>query len=674
MCVGVLWGLAIVVYAQEAIMLSEKTALIEGGRYLAFLEDTANNLSLEEVLAADQAGRFEVNQMATFVRPPSTSAFWFRLRVANQAEEDAWMEIGTTFAWYIDFYAPDTAGQYSQVIRTGTMRPYESRPYDVNLFWLPLNKAGDTTTKVYYFKVKEELAAELPLLVGTIRSLSKNKDINDYLTAAFVGLVVIMVLYNGFIFLSTRESIYLIYVAYIFTMMLGMTYSNGYPFIQDFPIIHKDTWNTYFYMWHSCVYFLIGFFCIRYLNLGPRRVPFAYWLIWVLMLIPSVPFPILNYFGVPIAVLTPPFQLAILSLYFTCLMTGYYLVLFKKDTQARFYVLGWTFMIGFVFAYFAVMNGILELNAFTRNTLYYGFSLELWMFSLALGDRLNIARREKEKIQAENIQLIENQKTMLEEKVTARTLELQQANQAISAQKEELITQAEELAAVNATKDKLFAIIGHDLRSPIASLKGLLSLVSAQNLSQEEFREVVPKLSSGVEHLFFTLNNLLAWANNQMQGMASKVEPVSLHELAQENCNLLHAAAANKQITLQNLLPKEAIGKADRQQLNVVFRNLISNALKFTPAGGNIMVCASVEGGYWQVCVKDSGIGMSDMQLDRLFRKTATFTTQGTAGEKGTGLGLLLCQEMVEQNGGKIWAESEEGAGAKFYFTVQKAA
>jgi len=244
------------------------------------------------------------------------------------------------------------------------------------------------------------------------------------------------------------------------------------------------------------------------------------------------------------------------------------------------------------------------------------------------------------------------------------------ANQKLLAQKLEIEQQAQKLAQVNATKDKLFAIIGHDLRSPLNSLKGLMDLLVKQNISAEEFIMFSGKLRNGVEHVYFTLNNLLVWANSQMQGIRVKPKFLEINILVNQNFDFLEEIARSKQIQLENLLPLEVKVWADEQLISLAIRNLISNALKFTPEGGTVKVAAQQKDNQWEIGIEDTGVGMSKETLAKLFRTDIHTTTQGTNGEKGTGLGLLLCKEMIEKNHGTIWVESEEGKGSTFRFSL----
>jgi len=277
-----------------------------------------------------------------------------------------------------------------------------------------------------------------------------------------------------------------------------------------------------------------------------------------------------------------------------------------------------------------------------------------------------------EEIRTQRDKLVESS-ALLEELLE----ETQSQRDVLDIQKQELKQKNEEisiafgdLAEVNATKDKLFAIIGHDLRSPINSLLSMLTMLNNQYITQEEFVSFSGNLKSGVENVHFTLNNLLAWANSQMRGLQTRPENIRIHSLVEQNFQFLGEVAKAKGIQLQNQIASEWQVWADTDQINLVFRNLISNALKFTPNGGLVSIEASQKEGVCEVAIHDNGIGMSEKQINQLFKQTTHFSTHGTMGEKGTGIGLLLCQEMIEKNNGKIWAESQIGKGTTFKFSL----
>ncbi|KKN01009.1 hypothetical protein LCGC14_1132060 [marine sediment metagenome] len=201
----------------------------------------------------------------------------------------------------------------------------------------------------------------------------------------------------------------------------------------------------------------------------------------------------------------------------------------------------------------------------------------------------------------------------------------------------------------------------------------MLKLFKEGDIGQAEFLEFVPKLRNDIDHISFTLNNLLTWGHTQMNGAVTKPSVVSLGSVVKDNMNLLSEIAENKSIKLVSQITMNTMVWSDSDQIDIVVRNLISNALKFTPENGMVTVSAQEKKENWQVSIRDTGIGMDEKTIERIFAINTTHTTYGTNNEKGTGLGLSLCKEMVEKNGGKIWVESLLRKGSTFHFTVPRA-
>ncbi|MDQ2657258.1 MAG: tetratricopeptide repeat-containing sensor histidine kinase [Bacteroidota bacterium] len=246
-----------------------------------------------------------------------------------------------------------------------------------------------------------------------------------------------------------------------------------------------------------------------------------------------------------------------------------------------------------------------------------------------------------------------------------------QINTLLLRHQQEMETRSEELERLNQVKDKFFSIISHDLRSPINALAGLLDLLDKGAVKPEELSRHIHELKSRFNHTRTLLNNLLDWTLLQMDKLNLQPTRIDLRKIADENIQLL-GAIPSKQITLHNNIPANTIGFADSNTVNLVLRNLMTNALKFTKDGGDVSIGAEDRGSEWLISVADNGVGMNDDVLNILFDKTAPYTTRGTANEKGTGLGLILCKEFVEKNGGRIFVESREGKGSKFSFTLPK--
>lgn len=236
-------------------------------------------------------------------------------------------------------------------------------------------------------------------------------------------------------------------------------------------------------------------------------------------------------------------------------------------------------------------------------------------------------------------------------------------NYAIEQQKEEIHTQAENLQQLNELKTKLFSVISHDLRGPVASLRALLELLTGKHLQADEFVLLSEKLKVNVDVTQRTLENLLNWSLSQMEGIRTDRKPLSVKAVADECCRLLEETARRKGVTLTNhLLPEHHI-LADANQVSLMLRNVIHNAIKFSHPQGIIELRAMTEGNTCHVVIRDYGIGMSAEELSLLTTSTTHFSKTGTQQEKGTGLGLLLCHEFIKRNLGSLQVHSTPGAG-----------
>ena len=242
--------------------------------------------------------------------------------------------------------------------------------------------------------------------------------------------------------------------------------------------------------------------------------------------------------------------------------------------------------------------------------------------------------------------------------------ELEEKNAAIN-------VQAIQLKNVNATKDKLFSIISHDLRSPLASLRALMELVGTPGLKQDEFVHFTRVLKRNLDSVHEDLDNLLLWAQTQLNGLQAVPEKLNLKVIAAEKISLLTELANAKNISIVNNIDDNAMVVADRNHVGLILRNLIGNSIKFNEVGGSIVLANKTHGDYQEISVTDSGVGIDAEDIGKLFNAETHFTRPGTSQERGVGIGLLLTKEFVENNKGSIWVGSERGKGTTFTFTLK---
>jgi signal transduction histidine kinase len=260
---------------------------------------------------------------------------------------------------------------------------------------------------------------------------------------------------------------------------------------------------------------------------------------------------------------------------------------------------------------------------------------------------LTIAKEELQKLNVE-----------LDQKVKMRTSELEMY--------------ATELKELNATKDKFFGIIAHDLRNPLSSLIGASELLInyVNQLDRDNILNISMLLHGSAQQGYALLENLLEWSMTQTGKLEFFTQKMILNEVIKDTVSIFKTQATNKNIDLQCKINGILEAEFDKNLISSVVRNLLSNAIKFTPKNGKVLIQAHKVRDNIEISIKDSGIGIPENIGNNIFRIDVKYTREGTEQEKGTGLGLLLCREFIERHGGKIWVESKLGEGSEFKFTL----
>ncbi len=282
------------------------------------------------------------------------------------------------------------------------------------------------------------------------------------------------------------------------------------------------------------------------------------------------------------------------------------------------------------------------------------------------------------------IRQIKQKNIELEELVEKRTYELTKSNHEleerqaiIEDQKEELYSQKDlleenntALSELNATKDKFFSIIGHDLKNPFNAILGYSQILADDydTFDDDDRKSMIKYIQQSAENTYTLLENLLFWSQSQKGTIDFEPELINLHGLFQTNLSVVSSNAASKKITITiKSKDKNLELKADKNMLNTVIRNLLTNSIKFTPEGGTINIKAEKEANTTLITITDSGVGMDEKTLKKLFRIDQKINSKGTNDEPGTGLGLILCHEFIKKHKGHIRAESKVGEGTTFF-------
>lgn len=251
---------------------------------------------------------------------------------------------------------------------------------------------------------------------------------------------------------------------------------------------------------------------------------------------------------------------------------------------------------------------------------------------------------------------------------------LRETNIATLAQSQLIESQAHDLEDLNNFKNKLLAIIGHDLRSPIQNLRNLTDMFDEGNLSVQEIIFLMKTINPVIKAAELTLSNLLAWADGQIRGIKNtQPKPVDLMPVVLEAEQIFKHLLDQKNISIQHHIEADSIVLADENHLKVIVNNLLSNAIKFTGDAGEISIVVERAEGRLITSISDTGIGITDEEIERVLSANTHFSKTGTMGEKGTGIGLLLCRELIEVNGGELWIKSNAVMGSTFSFSLPSA-
>jgi signal transduction histidine kinase len=250
-----------------------------------------------------------------------------------------------------------------------------------------------------------------------------------------------------------------------------------------------------------------------------------------------------------------------------------------------------------------------------------------------------------------------------------KNLEIKQQKAIIADKAKLLQAQKKDLTQLDGLKNRLFSVIAHDLRSPMYALRTLFQNMHHYNLPAEEIKMMVPDVVNDLNYTISLMENLLQWSKSQMKADAVRAQQLDLSILINDVIKLLRLQADAKEVHIESAVDGPVHVHADKDMINLVLRNLISNAIKFTPQNGRVAIGVNQLSYFAEVFIEDTGMGISEEALQKI-NESNFYTTKGTASESGTGLGLMLCKEFLAKNGGQMHIESTPGKGSTFSFTL----
>ena len=258
------------------------------------------------------------------------------------------------------------------------------------------------------------------------------------------------------------------------------------------------------------------------------------------------------------------------------------------------------------------------------------------------------------------------------EKITNTSEKLQTQNEKLQKQNEKQKKSEDKLKKLNSVRERFISIISHDLKGPLNTISSFMQLLiqHSSRFSEDELKSFAGKVDQSVKNIIQLLDNLLQWSRAQTGDMVMKVQRLELKSVVDQSINLLSQVAKDKSIELSSEVDENIVAKADKNTVDFIIRNLISNAIKFTPEGGKIQVKGRLMNRFAEISIIDNGVGMTDKQKENMFIPGVKNSTPGTKNEKGTGLGLILVKDFVERNEGELVVESIENVGTTINFTL----
>jgi signal transduction histidine kinase len=628
--------------------------------YFEIWTDTSNQKNLAEVFSSPEIKRsfkpFDVQDIDLFAH-----SYWLKCQVNNLSGDSLRIGLQAGVFEQLDIYLLEGDSLPKPSPKPIIQRIMKKR-FTPDYLTLPKGKS------VLYFHVSRKQDFYIAMTkIGFEGMMFFRGDFSDFwiekkdemlaFSLLYFGGILLLFFYNLFLLISLKDKTYFFY---LLSLVWVGVFIFGNKDLYGLWVAPEPPKYLIWLMWITHAPYTISQLLFMYYFLKLRDwLPYAtYTMIGLVILGALLTFSLFIPSLYPYVPATSILYIVVAHLFFFAVS---FLAFIKKKQNARFYFLGNMALSMGALVYVAdEMLKLIPSSIFTVNALLIGSLIEMTLFSLALANRINQSQKAlvQQKLQQaeEREKIIEEKNKELEIKVQERTLALQKSN--------------EELQKSNQTKDKLFSIISHDLRSPIAALKGFTDILDPNILTNNELEIIKKELIKQLNATDDTLKNLLLWANSQMQGEIINPKNLNLHQLVSENFDFLANIAKQKEIKLLNKVDVDEQVFADENHLRAILRNLIANALKFSYQNGEITISSEVIGENVQIAVKDTGIGISAEEKEKLFANLY-FSTKGTAGEKGSGLGLTLVKELVEKNGGKIWAESEPRKGSTFYFTLK---
>ncbi|MDH5680244.1 MAG: ATP-binding protein [Spirochaetota bacterium] len=622
-------------FAQEPINIQDNLNGKQIGKSLYLLEDKSKSLTIQDIITSPHKEKFVRSEKYSHNFGHTSSVYWVRFDVRNSSDRAiSWLlEVSYPLLDFVDIYIP-TGKQQFQVTRTGDKIPFSSREVDYRKIMFSLTEKP-RSLKTYYLRFKSEGAMIISLYMWSPINFTDFVIKSETALGLFYGILLIMIFYNLFVFLSIRDNSYLYYVIFIFGMTVYYLVIDGVLF-QYLP--HELGFWTNKQL--SMIAFLVVLFGLQFIRSFLHLKNKYIYLDKAVKIVMSV--ILLSFVLSPFTEYRYSSQLsgamAIVAALFSMTLGVHSFI--KKFRPARFLLIAWfTFLSGAIIQ--SLRNlGIIPDNLITSNFMRFGSISEVFLLSLALGDRINILRKEKEVAQNDSI----NNLTLLNKR----------------------------LNELDKLKDEFLANISHELKTPLNSIIGFTESIIQNHEKNQLTKKVNNELSlvmSASKQLNNLVNDILDFSMLKNDEMKLNKTPVDLFMLLTMVLKIVEPMAKGKDVRLINNIPGDiSCILADENRLIQIMNNLLSNAIKFTEKGEVVVSANSIENNKIELVVSDTGIGIPQNEQAVIFKYFYQVDGSASRWYGGTGLGLAITKKLIELHDSEIRVKSEPGKGSQFSF------
>lgn len=628
---------AIRVAAQSlpAIQLTDDAPYQRIATQTGWYVDTSARLTLSDVANPSFQGRFRPARHEMGAYGLTDAAVWVQGSIRYTGTDKVYLLIEFANIDSITLYYYDK--EVLKTIQSGSLTPLAAKPINIPgfLFEIPVAAAEPQT---FWLRIRTGNALIVPLTLATSGGLPQSMAGMYIIALLYAGVVLALFFYNLSLYGWIRDPTYLYYLGYLFFLAvfiflyccgfhvyLGQTLST---FINQYAGIGSVSVG-YIFMIRFAISFLKG---EQYAPRLTKALRILGWLLWIPLICCALKWRHALIRQQELVSLAVPVAFIWMAI------TAYR----RHYKPAIYFIIAWALLLSSI-VLFAITNmGFLSYGGWTFDILPIGSAMEVILLSLALGYGYSSMKNE--------------QKALLEKTVNERTKELQDA--------------LGQLKESNQAKDKLLNIIAHDIRSPLNNLSGYLELAEKKVVAAGQIQQFIQVLRRNISHISRSMNNLLNWSLTQRNHIETNLARVPLSPMTRQILDTYRFSAEHKGVQLKKNMPEELVVMADSHQMELILRNLLDNAIKFTPEGGVVTIGCRPRAEQVVIYVADTGAGMLQEEANKLLQKNSFHSAGTIVPEKGTGLGLQLCREFVASNGGVLQVRSNPGEGTEFFFSL----